>query len=269
MPSTLTPKEVNSLSEYMELIEQQTQARWYRGTGDTSYELKPSLYRHPTLSNASEFFKEEYKILKRFRQRSVPYVNSSLRQDDDLSNLFFMQHFGVPTRLLDWTENPYIGLYFALTGASYEKANGNPVYTSDVAVWILDPVKWNEKASPYDPPPGIVSPPDDKILNGYQPRKEGAEGHPEPIALYGIHNSQRIVAQKGVFVLFGTRTEPMERAYKDNDYPQDCLLKVEIKKDRVSEMLDSLTRIGTTDSVVYPDLSGLALEIRRQFGFWT
>lgn len=267
MPSILTVKVVNSLSEYMGLIEQQAQARWYRGVGDTSHELKPSLYRHPTLSDASDFFRAEYKILKRFRQRSAPYVNSSFRQDDDLNNLFFMQHLGVPTRLLDWTENPYIGLYFALTGASYRKTNDGPEYTSDVAVWILDPVMWNEKASPYDPPPGIVSPPDD-ILNGYKPKEEGAQGHPEPIALFGVHNSSRIVAQKGVFVLFGTKTAPMEQVYVDNDYPLDCLLKVEIRKDRVGDMLDSLTKIGVTDSVVYPDLSGLATEMKRYFGFW-
>lgn len=268
MTSMLTVKVVNSLVEYVELIEQQISARWYRGAGNTLHTLKPSLYRHPNLEDASSFFQEEYKILKRFRQRSVPYVSSSLRQDDDLSNLFFMQHFGVPTRLLDWTENPYIGLYFALTGASYRKSDGGPEYTSDVAVWILDPIKWNEKASPYDPSPGIISPPEPKILNGYNPKKEGADGHPEPIAIYGIHNSPRIVAQKGVFVLFGTRTDPMERAYEENGYPKDCLIKVEIKRDQVADMLDSLIKIGITDSVVYPDLSGLAIEIKRHFGFW-
>jgi hypothetical protein len=76
------------------------------------------------------------------------------------------------------------------------------------------------------------------------------------------------VAQKGVFVLFGTRTDPMERAYKENGYPEDCLIKVEIKRDHVGDMLDSLINIGITDSVVYPDLSGLAVEIKRHFGFW-
>jgi FRG domain-containing protein len=268
MPPTLTEKEVTSISDYMGFVEGQTDTRWYRGSGDSSHTLTPSLYRHPKLKDAASLFKHEFEILKRFKQRSIPYLSSPLKENDDLSSLFLMQHFGVPTRLLDWTENPYIALYFALSDAIYEKTSTGPVYKADAAIWVLSPIAWNGKALDFDPPVGIVSPPQEEVLNGYQPAETVAYRKPEPIALYGLHNSPRIVAQRGMFTLFGTNIRPMEEAYINNNYPQDCLVKLIIEKGRVGTLLESLLRIGITDSVVYPDLPGLAKEIKREFGFW-
>jgi hypothetical protein len=268
MPPTLTEQEIPSISQYMEFVEKQTNIRWYRGSSDSTYVLKPSLYRHPHLNDAASLYKHEFEILKRFKQRSLPYLTSPLRENDDLSSLFLMQHFGVPTRLLDWTQNPYIALYFALSDAVYEKSAVGPDYKVDAAIWVLDPIAWNGKALDFDPSPGIISPPEEDVLNGYMPAESTKYRKPEPIALYGLHNSPRIVAQRGMFTLFGTNIKPMEASYVDNNYPQDCLLKLIIKKDKICPLLEALLRIGITDSVVYPDLAGLSKEIKREFGYW-
>jgi len=265
---TLVTKDIESLSGYMAFVEKQTETRWYRGCGDASYELMPSLYRHPQLIDASSLFKHEFDILKRFRQRSIPYIGSTLADNDDLSTLFIMQHFGVPTRLLDWTENPYIALYFALTDAKSLRTPKGPEYQDDVTIWVLDPIAWNGKALDVDPTPGIISPPEEDLLNGYLPSGSPKHRKPDPIALYGVYNSPRIVAQRGVFTLFGANIKPMEQLYVNNNYPQDCLLKLIIQKQYIKEMLEALIRIGITDSVIFPDLQGLAKELKRFFGFW-
>lgn len=265
---TLSTKNIESLSDYMNFVEGQIDSRWYRGCSDASYELVPSLYRHPQLTDAEKLFRQEFEILKRFKQRSIPYIGSSLHENDDLSILFIMQHFGVPTRLLDWTENPYTALYFALANAKYMKSNKQPAYQTDVAIWVLDPITWNGKALDFEPSPGIISPPDEELLNGYLPSGKSTYRKSEPIALFGVYNSPRIVAQRGVFTLFGANIKPMEESYQNNDYPGDCLLKLVIKKEYIKVMLDSLTRIGITDSVVFPDLEGLAKELKRYFGYW-
>lgn len=269
MPSILSTEDIESLSEYMGFVEQQEDIRWYRGCGDESYKLVPSLYRHPRSNEASIVLEREQRILRRFKERSLPYQERPLREDDDLSTLFLMQHYGFPTRLLDWTEKPYIGLYFALADAPYEKTDEGPCYTTDVAVWVLAPIEWNRKVfETTDSPPDIVSPFDREALNGYLPTENARRRRLHPVALYGVHNSRRIVAQRGVFTLSGSSTDPMEKIYEDHDYAQDCLMKLRVKKEHIAELLTALTEIGFTDSVVYPDLPGLAQEVKREFGFW-
>lgn len=57
----------------------------------------------------------EFDILNRFKHRSIPFQQRPLNTDWEY--LFFMQHFGVPTRLLDWSENSHVALYFAIAAA--------------------------------------------------------------------------------------------------------------------------------------------------------
>ena len=251
----------------MGFVERKTQIRWYRGCGDSSHELKPSLYRHPAKTTGEEFNDLELEVISRFRQRSIPYLLAPL-SDDALSTLFLMQHFKVPTRLLDWTENPYVALYFALTTARSHLDGPNVVHDCEATIWVLDPAAWNSKAVDFSTPVGIVSPPNNDVLNSYLPSKDITYRKDEPVALYGMYNSPRIVAQRGTFCLFGKSRKPMEATYIDKDYPQDCLEKLVIPRNHIGPLLKSLMRIGITDSVVYPDLYGLAFEIRREFGFF-
>ena len=88
-----------------------------------------------------------------------------------------------------------------------------------------------------------------------------------PIAIYGAHNSQRIVAQRGVFVCFGKDTRPMDEMYASESFIEDSLTKVTIAKGKLPHFYQALLDHGITDSVVFPDLDGLAREIKREFNF--
>jgi hypothetical protein len=118
--TNMLEEKITSLPQYLELVEKaQTQAShslWYRGCSSALYPLLPSLYRHQKLKTPDDLASLERQLMTRFRQRSIPYHTRPLI--DDWDTLFFMQHYGVPTRLLDWTENPLIALHFALMGAS-------------------------------------------------------------------------------------------------------------------------------------------------------
>lgn len=267
--STMTKivqKRVKSLSHYIELIEQvQKRAKhplWFRGITNSAHKLIPSLYRHPQIISSVELNKLEHALLTRFRQRSIPYRTRDL--SDDWEALFFMQHYAVPTRLLDWTENPLTALHFALMHAS-ARLLGAGLNLTESAIWVLDPVTWNETAlSDVSYKGGALSTTDEDIKS-YAPRVATMKVH--PVALYGAHNSPRIVAQQGVFTIFGTGQAPMEKLVTDGDFPQSALTKITVAPSRVRSLRKSLLSQGITEAVVFPDLEGLALETKRHFGF--
>jgi hypothetical protein len=99
---------------------------WFRGVDDAAFALDPGLLREPYIDGDLE--QTENGIGHDFRIRGRPYLPSDLRNSRE--ELFLMQHYGFPTRLLDWTESLAAGAYFAARDVkSY----------CDGAVWVLAP----------------------------------------------------------------------------------------------------------------------------------
>lgn len=266
----LNTKEIKTLESYISLIESlrphYNRPLWFRGCGKLKYELKPTLYRHIGSTNIDDYIDLEKLLLSRFQQRSIPFHNRSI--NDSWDWLFLMQHYGVPTRLLDWSESPLIALFFAVILSQHKLGvRGKPVFNSDTSIWILDPIQWNKKAIDLKKYSGSILTTDDLNASSYKPVADINTMKEFPIAIYGSHNSQRIVAQRGVFVCFGKDTRSMEIIYQKESFPVDCLQKLVIKKGKLPGIYESLQRHGLTDSVVFPDLDGLAREIKREYNF--
>ncbi|MET3978829.1 hypothetical protein ABIB62_001399 [Mucilaginibacter sp. UYP25] len=272
MSTSLKTIEISTLKEFSSFLEEHLPSSkestlWFRGAGRASYPLSPSLHRHATISEGDKIIDLEIDLVDRFKQRSVPFLSKSIDKQNDWEVLFFMQHYGMPTRLLDWSESPFVSMYFALTSAPYELNARKRVYKEDCCVWVLDPVSWNQhslKDFTYDK--GILSV-ENHFADSYKPRTPFANIREKPIAIFGTHNSPRIVAQRGVFIVFGKSTTPMDQAYVDYSFPQDCLLKIVFPQAKIQHLVESLTSIGITDSVIYPDLEGFSKELRRFYKF--
>lgn len=261
---------VKDIVDYLgkvETVRKQTSGTlWFRGVGKTTHELKPSLYRHPQKSGIENLIYLEKEILQTFRQRSIPFLERAI--DDPWDWLFLMQHHGVPTRLLDWTESPMIGLFFAVTSAAHKVNNdGSLAFGADAAVWILDPVQWNRHSVNLDTFPGRVLSTNDFHLHAYKPTPECALMREAPLAIFGVHNSRRIVAQRGVFAVFGRDARPIEKFYVSSTYPDNILFKFILPKANLADFATSLANFGIVDSVAFPELEGLSREIKRQHRF--
>lgn len=252
------PQRFTELLDLIEAFQSRSAVSWSRGCRNSKHSLIPSLYRHKRKLQAEELIALENEIITRFVQRSLPFISRTLV--DEWDELFFMQHYGVPTRLLDWTENPFVAIYFALL-SSEEPKNTN------AAIWMCDPIAWNRAALEHISFKGEVLDQSNTILRPYSPGTNVKEIPMLPIMIYGSYNSPRIVAQRGGFALFGQGAKSMDELYETPKFADGSLEKIEIEHDKVDDLKLSLFRKGFTESVVFPDLDGLAKEIRRIFGF--
>jgi len=118
----------------------------YRGQRESRWTLQTTLDRMARVHYSGKNCEGHYALDRRdverdllvqFRQQAHQYIRH-LPSDSDLASWFaLMQHYGVPTRLLDWTESPYVAMYFAVE----EEAQDDPKRS---AVWAID-LEWLEK----------------------------------------------------------------------------------------------------------------------------
>jgi hypothetical protein len=105
----------------------------YRGQSEGAWGLETALertFRFTAPERRGDPLRVERGIQRRFMDRATAYLSRVPDEHDELSWLTLMQHYGAPTRLLDWTKSPLIGLYFA-----YE--NEPPPGSESRALWGL------------------------------------------------------------------------------------------------------------------------------------
>lgn len=196
----VTERSATSFGDFHKIVDQNS-AYMYRGVSNTEYPLIPKVAREWHLSVGVLQMSEEF-MLDEFRTRAILYLQK--RPKSILEWLSLAQHHGMPTRLLDWTRNPLVALYFSCRanrdndGAVYFARNigkQNPTdndhpFEIDAAVWV--PEHLTERLAVQDGLFTISKNPLEPFTKGIELKVIiAAESKPiiiHTLAKYGIHS---------------------------------------------------------------------------------
>lgn len=219
---------------------------WFRGQACKHWDLAPGYLRLRKPPSEST-------LLKRFKQSAAMLIDRVPK--DSFDWLFLMQHYGLPTRLLDWSESPLVALYFAIE--ENEKYPGE-----DAALWCLRPSELNKKANILDDNEEFFIPSfDDEELKNYS--LESLASGPKrtrllPIATIATRNNSRIQAQLGVFTI-----HHLDDVAIDKIGDGSHVVKYNIPEHSRALILDQLRLLGFSKFTMFPELASIGENIRR------
>ncbi len=229
-------------------------ALWFRGQSDIGWGLSPKIWSKEYCdANEAEMRLE-------FESVGHPFARSGAAYDK-WHWYFLMQHYRAPTRLLDWTVNPLVALYFAVC----EESEG------DAAVRVIDPWRWNRAYVKHLFGPAVAGWDETAayLLNLEEAfdtdTNENQTAKKWPIAIEPQHIDQRIAAQGSKFLLFGTKRDLVEspaiNQRRGGDVKHAILDRIAIPRNAAPRVREELNSIGINERSMFPDLEGLGRHI--------
>jgi hypothetical protein len=247
-------KRIKEIGEAWESKNDDEPGFWYRGSRKSIWPLLPKLYRPK--SKIKDLLSAEDEIREEFVRRAPGLT--TYKPANAWEWYFLMQHYGAPTRLLDWTENPQIGLYFAV-----KDTDG----LHDAAVWVLDPWWLNELVLGKDysevlpaGSPGL-SQADVARYQPWLPDRFDAKAKLTtklPVAIYPTQFDRRIAAQRSCFTVHGRNRARLNEIFPK---PTDHLARIVIPSYATDDIRGELDDYGIDEAVIYPDLEGLGKSV--------
>lgn len=255
---------VETIDKLLMAINVLSNSYMYRGHADSSWRLQSTLERLGG-ANFGEAFVDRWEqySLATFKAKFHIYDTQNKTPESKLEWLSLMQHYGVPTRLLDFTTSPYVALYFAIE--HYEPSTGK-----DLSLFAIDydammdvsfgEIKKIDRSFSYDNTTMSLDGRQDKVF------EETVDKFSYPI-LWGTEPSKlnvRIDRQSGCFLLTGRKSLTIEDAIAQPIYNQTDARKIDIAPTLFESIYALLRKMNISAKTIYGDLSGLARSLQAE-----
>lgn len=281
---------ISSLSQYIETIEKlksyypsgvflnnpAANQFVYRGLCDKAYTLLPGIFRKQTdtvngraIENDTYLaWANEKDLLNSFMHEASGTL--TIPTDDLLHWAEYAQHYGVPTRFMDWSTNPLAALYFACRDR----------ITTDGAVWLLHKINYKRFLSNHARSHGEKK--ISKIVGEIINETSDIE---YPVLYTPYYVDSRMSAQGSYFMVWGILREPLERMLSaDNlqmnlpetddgsriygkEQEEGLLFRFNIYADRKQPLLHELDTVGINEKTLFPGLDGIGRYVERKYRF--
>lgn len=249
---------LNNVQEYVDIIEYlrevfNVEEPWYRGVSHAKYGLIPKVYRDRLWERHEDY---EWWLCVDFENRARPFIPNH-HNYSTWDWYFTMQHYGLPTRLLDWTTGSLIALYFAVR---------KPENTYIPSVYFMNPYwfdefvykKKNGEGTVYSTDVKAISEEHESRILSYLGTRKEAPSFPlciEPAAI-----DTRIHAHKGVFTIHGKHIDPFRILARENKEAQ--IVKIRFSTKNASYLKNQLHGMGISEGTLFPSLEGICEDLK-------
>jgi hypothetical protein len=211
---------------------------WWRGQSKSEWNLQTAIYREGMAPDVERSMCSKFLNKARVRYSKCP------NREDYASWLFLMQHYGLPTRLLDWSESPLVALYFAVQEEGFTGT-----------LWGLDAGSLNKFQIKEDYIFSVGHYIMPLFKSAFFEQKE--EINKKIVSVFTDQFDPRHMVQSSAFTIHGIST-PLNEL----DNAKDFLVKIEIPQKEKLYFRQALDVFGIKESFLFPDLDHLSKELK-------
>lgn len=238
---------VTSLDTYIKITNKLKEKlyTWFRGLSNKNYKLIASIFR-----NQNNLRYESDKMIH-FMLRAPSFSHSCPLDEEHMKWLPFMQHYELPTRLLDWTDSPLCALFFALSSDNSEE---------DSIVYSFNAMDWNIRFHKINIIPIIdknkdIFPTSKFVENAFKYGQNNVELY--PLAVVPIRKYNRMYNQQANFTIHDCGIDMYGLC-------PEMFIRIVIPKDYKQKIMKEMYNMGIDKTTYFPELTALA-EVTKKF----
>jgi hypothetical protein len=253
---------IDKMEDLISRFNDYSNSMMFRGQSKAEYPLSSSLERLIgdawSPANAIKF---EDRSLQTFRSKYHLYDGSRYVPDSKLAWLGAMQHFGAPTRLIDFTTSPYVALYFALEDYPFDSKPDFAIFAIDYSALMDASIAYitSERTGFNETRKSINERQDEVFEKVVDVSNYDVGWIAEPQRL-----NARLDRQEGTFLLSGNRGKKITEILAEPRYMGVAMEKLVVSASLRGNAFGLLRKANVTSKSIYGDLASLAKSIRME-----